>query len=169
MVNEEIERKFILNRIPDINYSKVQLIQQVYICTDDKGELRVRRITAGPNADSRIHTMTYKSKGSDIRKEVEFEITEQIFTGLVAAADGKSRSIIKTRFTGTLPDSHKTVEIDEYLGGKHHGLIIAEIEYANQREMDMHSIKTSVLSDFIEEEVTYNSAYKTHNLAINNK
>lgn len=156
MNNMEIERKFILNVLPNIIYKESQVITQGYLAIDEVGEVRVRSI------NDKSFKMTYKSNGDMIRDEIEFEITPDLFKNLINNCEG--RTLTKLRHKGKLPRDPKffdiSIDIDVYTG-KHHGLIIGEVEFVTTEEAkEFNPLKY----EWIEREVTNDSSFKNRNL-----
>lgn len=166
--NVELERKFLLNSIPNIEFTKVHYITQSYLVrNEDQGEIRLRKVQ---NGGTTVYLQAFKSIGNNRRREVEFPIDESIYVSLLEASGAKSRTITKVRFVGLLSSVSKTfqwreIEIDEYLTGKHHGLLIGEVEFNSIEQMEAFDISRI---DWIEEEVTGDPHYKNYNLAITN-
>ena len=84
----EIERKFLIKKLPDnLTSYKARKIEQAYLCTDPV--VRVRR-------DNDDYYLTYKSKGMIVREEYNFPLTKEAYGHLLAKADGNI--ITKTRY-----------------------------------------------------------------------
>ncbi|MDD3453093.1 MAG: CYTH domain-containing protein [Bacilli bacterium] len=152
----EIERKFIVNRIPNINLEKFKPanVSQGYLTTKEC-ETRIRKM----NDD---YYLTIKGNGDLIRSEVEFDITKEQFMEIKNTFN--IPLIEKTRYK--IPLTAKLIiELDIY-HNELDGLKVAEIEFEN--ELDAASF--TPLSWF-GEEVTYDPDYKNKNLinkSINN-
>lgn len=121
----EIERKFLVDRIPG-GLGEGDSIEQGYLAIGDDGvEVRVRR-----RGDDM--TLTIKSGPGMTRTEVELEIDAERFNALWPLTDG--RRVNKTRHLIPL-DGDVTVELDVY-SGAHHGLLTAEIEFPSEDASD---------------------------------
>lgn len=84
----EIERKFLIKKLPDnLTSYKARKIEQAYLCTDPV--VRVRR-------DNDDYYLTYKSKGMIVREEYNLPLTKEAYGHLLAKADGNI--ITKTRY-----------------------------------------------------------------------
>jgi adenylate cyclase len=117
----EIERKFLLDRLPP-DLGDGQAIDQGYLAIGDDGvEVRVRR-----RGDER--TLTIKSGPAQVRTEEEFDVDASRFDALWPLTEG--RRIVKTRHRVDLGEG-LTAEIDVY-GGAHEGLAVAEVEFPDE-------------------------------------
>ena len=118
----EIERKFLIKKLPDnLTSYKARKIEQAYLCTDPV--VRVRR-------DNDDYYLTYKSKGMIVREEYNFPLTKEAYGHLLAKADGNI--ITKTRYE--IPEKDNlTIELDVF-EGKFDGLLLAEVEFASEEE-----------------------------------
>lgn len=76
----EIERKFLINKLPE-NLSSYQClnIEQAYLCTDPV--VRIRR----QNED---YYLTYKGKGLMVREEYNLPLNKEAYLHLLSKADG---------------------------------------------------------------------------------
>lgn len=118
----EIERKFLIKKLPDnLTSYKARKIEQAYLCTDPV--VRVRR-------DNDDYYLTYKSKGMIVCEEYNFPLTKEAYGHLLAKADGNI--ITKTRYE--IPEKDNlTIELDVF-EGKFDGLLLAEVEFASEEE-----------------------------------
>ena len=118
----EIERKFLIKKLPDnLTSYKARKIEQAYLCTDPV--VRVRR-------DNDEYYLTYKSKGMIVREEYNLPLTKEAYGHLLAKADGNI--ITKTRYE--IPEKDNlTIELDVF-EGKFDGLLLAEVEFASEEE-----------------------------------
>lgn len=118
----EIERKFLIKKLPDnLTSYKARKIEQAYLCTDPV--VRVRR-------DNDDYYLTYKSKGMIVREEYNLPLTREAYGHLLAKADGNI--ITKTRYE--IPEKDNlTIELDVF-EGKFDGLLLAEVEFASEEE-----------------------------------
>jgi len=138
----EIERKFLVDKLPEMNINKYDNIKQYYLSLDP--EIRIR------NKNDKTYLMTVKSSGGMIRKETEFEITESIFKELIEVSIS---CVSKTRhYIGRL-------EFDIYFNIK--DLMTVEIEFDSEKEANEF-----IPLDWFGKEVTYDKRYKNKNLAI---
>ncbi|MBS6454028.1 MAG: CYTH domain-containing protein [Butyrivibrio sp.] len=118
----EIERKFLIKKLPDnLTSYKARKIEQAYLCTDPV--VRVRR-------DNDDYYLTYKSKGMIVREEYNLPLTKEAYGHLLAKADGNI--ITKTRYE--IPEKDNlTIELDVF-ERKFDGLLLAEVEFASEEE-----------------------------------
>jgi CYTH domain-containing protein len=117
----EIERKFLVDRLPG-GLGEGDRIEQGYLAIGDDGvEVRVRR----RGADT---TLTIKSGPGMTRTEVELDVDAERFEALWPLTEG--RRVNKTRHLIPL-GGDVTVELDVY-SGAHDGLLTAEIEFPSE-------------------------------------
>ena len=145
----EIERKFLVRELPDLSGVRFSEIKQGYFSI--KPERRVRKM-------DNIYLLTEKGEGDMVREEIEREIDEK--TALEYFAQSKTYIIEKKRYF--LNYGNFTIELDIY-EGRHKGLIVAEVEFENEREaLDF------VPPSWFGEDITKNKSYKNMVLALNN-
>ena len=114
----EIERKFLVDRLPD-GLGEGDRIEQGYLAIGDDGvEVRVRR-------RSDDMTLTIKSGPGMARTEEELAIDARRFESLWPLTEG--RRVNKTRHVIPL-GGELAAELDVY-SGAHDGLLTAEIEF----------------------------------------
>jgi len=147
-MNIEIERKFLINKIPE-NCKKSIHIKQYYMHIDDNFVQRLRFF----NNEKAIISLKQNCAGLS-RYEFEYEI-------LLSDAK-KIVSISNSNFTEKIRhiiyfDSIKW-EIDEFLGDNK-GLLIAEVELESEGQH-------ITLPDWIDSEVTNQNKYFNYNLAL---
>ncbi len=119
----EIERKFLLRQMPRaLAQHPHQRIDQGYLTIGhDRSHVRLRRKGRG-------YTLTFKRGASTGREEREIRLTKKQFDVLWPATAGAR--LTKTRYE--VPWRNWTVEVDVY-HGSNEGLIVAEVEFPNQR------------------------------------
>lgn len=143
----EIERKFLLERLPD-GLPEGEPIRQGYLAIAPDGvEVRVRD-RAG------TATLTVKSGPAHVRVEEELEIEPARFEALWALTEG--RRIAKTRHVLELPDG-TVAEIDVY----DDGLVVAEVEFPDEAASRAFSPP-----GWLGEEVTGDRRYANQALAV---
>jgi adenylate cyclase len=120
--HREIERKFLVRQLP-VNLSRFEHfeIAQGYLVSTRGVQVRLRRT-------GEKFSLTYKRNLPGAREEREVELTEEQFTTLWPATEGKR--LTKTRYH--VPDREHVVEIDVY-SGRHEGLVVAEVEFPDER------------------------------------
>lgn len=149
----EIERKFLLNNLPDNleNYQRLDL-EQAYISTEP-----VIRIRKKATASETRYILTVKSTGLMARQEFELDIDESSYNNLLKKAEGNV--ISKYRYLIPL-DNSLTLELDIF-HGKFKGLVIGEIEFP-----DKDSAKKYTSPEYLSEEVTFDTRF--HNSTMSN-
>ena len=143
----EIERKFLVDTIPQNKISRSKMVKQGYIVNDERQVVRVRSI-------DHDYFLTIKSTTKGLsRLEFEYAIPEEdardMFEHLCA-----SSFIEKTRHY--IEHQGHLWEVDEFQG-KNQGLIVAEIELESEDEMFQRP-------DWIGDEVSHNPRYYNMNL-----
>ena len=116
----EIERKFLLARLPDGVAAGERLEQGYLAVAPDGTEVRIRR-RAGRS------TLTVKSGPAHVRVEEELEIDDRRFESLWTLTEG--RRIAKTRHLVPL-GGDLTAEVDVFEDALA-GLLTAEVEFAS--------------------------------------
>ena len=146
----EIERKFLVDRLPD-DLPPGQRIEQGYLAIADDGvEVRIRR-RAG------TATLTVKSGPAHVRTEEELAIDERRFESLWPLTKG--RRLAKTRHVLPLPGG-LAAELDVY-HGDHDGLLVAEIEFASRSASEAFAPPA-----WLGAEVTGDARYANQRLAL---
>jgi CYTH domain-containing protein len=129
--NLEIERKFLisLQTTPFIfidNYKNYK-IEQAYL-VEGELEIRIRSITHNSKKNLIFFYMTVKKSVSKLtRKEIEFEISEEIFKELWSLSDIKVKKI-RTKIRTSIKEQPAYWEIDQYSNG----LVLMEIELPSE-------------------------------------
>lgn len=148
--NTEIERKFLLEFMPDLyGYDGTDEIKQGYIVADENIEVRLR-------SKGKKFYETVKTAGNILRKEYEIELTKNQFNTLWPLTNGKR--LLKDRYFKK--EKNLTYEIDVYKG-IHEGLIILEVEFSSIRESQRFKVPSWTIR-----EVTYDNQFKNKNLAV---
>ena len=146
----EIERKFLLTRMPD-DMPAGEPIEQGYLAIAPDGvEVRVRR-RAGRS------TLTVKSGPAHVRVEEEMDIDDRRFEALWALTEG--RRIAKTRHVVPL-GNELSAEVDVFADA-HAGLLTAEIEFASEE-----GSAAFAPPDWLGAEVTGDPRYANQSLAL---
>jgi CYTH domain-containing protein len=116
----EIERKFLIERLPDeLDRHSSSRIEQGYLALDDDSGAEVRLRRRGGEL-----TLTVKGAGRVARVEVELEPGEAQFESLWPLTEG--RRVEKTRHL--IPAGELRIELDVYEGALE-GLVVAEVEF----------------------------------------
>ena len=144
----EIERKFLVASLPDLNNVVFKELKQAYLSFEP--EVRIRSL------DDSLFYLAEKSTGDLSRSEIEPQIngvTFQILTSLV-----QGRIISKTRYYVSL-NNNLMAEIDIY-HGEFEGLITVETEFKSEKEANEF-----IVPNWYGKEITYDKRYKNKNLA----
>lgn len=151
MEGVEIERKFLLKRLPEelLTGARVRTIRQGYLIVEPDRELRIRQI-------DQEFWMTFKGGSGLERSERECRLTAEQFAFLWSLTAGKQ--IEKERH---LVDwQGYRLEIDLF-GGSLAPLVLLEVEFASRAESGEFEPP-----DFAAREVTSEPGYKNASLAI---
>lgn len=150
MSSREIERKFLLKRLPDgIEQFPHDEIAQGYLAIESGGvQVRLRK-------KGNVRSLTYKLGTKNGREEREIRLSAEQFDVLWPATVG--RRLTKIRYE--VPWKEHTIEIDVYRG-RHDGLIVAEVEFADEK-----SCAAFKPPNWIGEDVTGKSRYSNVLLA----
>jgi adenylate cyclase len=120
--SREIERKFLLKRLPDkLSRSRCYIIDQGYLASESAGR-QVRLRKKGKTA-----SLTFKVGRGAHREEREIKLSTKQFAVLWPGTAG--RRLRKVRCE--IPWKDLVIEIDIYRG-RHSGLIVAEVEFRNR-------------------------------------
>jgi CYTH domain-containing protein len=128
----EIEKKFLIRRLPDLTKFQVKQIEQGYLCTDPV--VRIRK------SDHR-YLLTYKAPAEEagssagsvrVNTEVEVPLNVKGYEHLRQKADG--HLIQKSRYLIPLEDGH-IGELDVFHGVLQ-GLVFVEVEFADVEDAD---------------------------------
>jgi adenylate cyclase len=119
--HNEIERKFLLEKVPDglDQWPHVE-IAQGYLANDSQAEARLRQM-------GKDRLITVKIFRADFRIETEVALSEEQFSQLWPATEGRRLRKIRYR----IPYEAHTIEVNVYQG-KNAGLMVAEIEFPDQ-------------------------------------
>lgn len=150
MDQTEIERKFLLARIPDLPTARRRRIDQGYL-VHEGAELRIRR-------KERTCTMTAKSLGGLSRQEWETQIPTWVFESLWPSTEGARVS--KERYT--VADGRHILEVDIFLGDLE-GLCLLEVEFKSEKHAREFRLPSWVPETV---DVTEDSRFKNRKLAL---
>lgn len=155
-MSQEIERKFLIRELPNLDGKPWLHIEQGYLCLGDKEEVRLR--SAALRDCDPIHTLTVKKGSGLVRGEEEIKLDKQQFDLLWPMT--KDRRITKRRYDYWTSNDTEDIEIDIYEGALE-GLLIAEIEFENEEQAKSYQPPT-----WIGEDVTNDDRYKNRSLAV---
>ena len=126
----EIERRFLINNIEDIDldkYEKKHIIQD-YLYKDKFTAIRKRMIKK-ENVVKYVYTVKTKAKGIAIN-EIEHEISKEEYESI--HTNPKFNTIDKIRYVIPYVEGLK-IELDVF-NGCYNGIIFAEIEFKNEEQ-----------------------------------
>ena len=138
----EIEKKYLLKTLPDLEQYVCHKIEQAYLCTDPV--VRVRR------EDDRYY-MTYKGSGMMAREEYNLPLNRSAYEHLLKKADGNV--ISKKRYLIPLESEQLIAEVDVF-ELPFAPLIMAEVEFQSEQQAN-----TFVPPEWFGEEVTFDGRY----------
>ena len=150
MKNVEIERKYLIKKLPD-NLAEYEshLIEQAYLCTDPT--IRVRK------SDDDYY-MTYKGRGLLERTEYNLPLNKDAYEKLVIKAEGNI--ISKRRYVIPIDGSDLKIELDVF-DDPFAPLIMADVEFGSVEESEGF-----IPPDWFDKEVTEDPAYHNSNMAM---
>lgn len=138
----EIERKFLLNTVPNDLYDYTcHKIEQGYLCTSPV--VRIRK-------EDDTYYLTYKGKGKMAREEYNLPLTAESYAHLREKIDG--RLITKVRYLVPIHDG-LTAEVDVF-SSPQPGLHLAEVEFES-----IEAAKEFVPPEWFGEDVTEDGRY----------
>ena len=144
----EIERKFLIGKLPDLADLDLHRISQGYISTSP--DIRIRK-------DNEKYFLTMKGNGTLCREEHTLEITSEEYNNLLAKCVG--RTIEKLRYYAPLKSGH-IAEIDIYTG-ELDGLQVVEVEFKSGADAACF-----IPPEWFGAEVTHDMRYRNSSLAI---
>ncbi len=147
-MGKEIERKFLVKEMPDLNSYTYKYLEQGYLSVNPV--VRVRK-------EDDTYYLTYKGKGFLEREEYNLTLNKESYEHLIAKADGKL--IKKKRYL--IPYDKNTIELDIF-EGELAGLVIAEVEFETVEEANSFNPPS-----WFGEDVTGNKNYTNAHLALN--
>lgn len=146
-MGKEIERKFKVKDVPDLNAYPFKMLEQGYLNVNPV--VRVRK-------EDDSYYLTYKGKGFLEREEYNLLLNEASYNHLIAKTDGKI--IRKRRYL--IPYEKYTVELDIF-EGELEGLVIAEVEFESVEEANSFTPPS-----WFGEDVTADKNYTNAHLAL---
>ncbi len=148
---KEIERKYLIKKMPSLEGVSSANIKQGFIIANDKGLLRVRTLSS---ENKKVGFITVKEKGLLVRNEYEMEIPYEVAESFLW---GCKNLIDKTRFY--IDNLETIIELDVF-NGNLKGLVVAEIEMTDENQ------KINI-PNWFGAEVTENANYTNLKLAFN--
>ena len=153
-MNREIERKYIIGEIPNLDKYKHKTIIQGYLYIDNYSEVRIRKVI---DDDIKYYYTVKINVNNLVRKEEEEEIDSKTYNELENKILKDTNIIVKDRYI--IPKDNLKIELDIYQGILE-GLKIMEVEFNN--EIEAINFK---LDGFDIKEVTNDINYKNKTLA----
>jgi adenylate cyclase len=145
----EIERKWVVECLPELSGVAARRIRQGYLTNASEGsEVRVRE------CEDEFY-LTTKSQGGLVRSEIQKEISAEEFASHWDKTLGKRVEKLRYR----IPYGAHIIDFDVYQGPRK-GLMIAEVEFSSLREAELF-----VPPPWFGREVTEDAAFKNCNLA----
>ena len=145
MKNIEIERKFLIQKLPaDLQDFAHHEIEQGYLCSDPVVRIRRRDDT---------YILTLKSGGLMEREEYEIGMDAEAYAHLKPKTDGIL--IGKTRYL--IPYKDHTIELDVF-HGEISPLVLAEVEFDSVAEAEQF-VPPDWFGKEVTEDVRYQNAY----------
>lgn len=145
----EIERKYLVERLPKLSQKPNCRIRQGYFPLKDKA-IQVRLREAGAE-----HTIGIKCGSGGVRTEEEIKIPVERFNRLWRLVRGAS--IKKNRYR--IPFGQRVIQLDVYQG-PHKGLLTAEVEFPDKKQS-----KAFRPPDWFGREITGNQRYSNEVMA----
>jgi CYTH domain-containing protein len=146
----EVERKFLVEGEPVLEGTEQRRIEQGYLALDPQRETEVR---LRREADELL--LTVKGGAGRSRTEVELPLDRDSFESLWPLTEGGRLSKVRH----LIPLDGLELELDVY-GGSLEGLLIAEVEFPDQRAADSFR-----KPEWCGEEVTGDPSYLNQTLA----
>jgi adenylate cyclase len=145
----EVERKFLVSELPDLDPSAGDEIEQGYLARGEEGGVRLRRRGE--------HLVLSAKRGAGLsREEAEIRLDREGFERLWPLTEGrrlrKRRSVVR--------HEDKKIEVDVYEGTLE-GLAVAEIEFSSEDEA-----RAFEPPGWLGREVTGERAYLNETLAV---
>ena len=138
----EIERKYLLKKVPKLEGIEFHRIEQAYLCTEPV--VRVRR-------EDEKYYMTYKGSGMMTREEYNLPLTKDAYEHLCQKADGNV--IRKTRYLIPLNQNGLIAEVDVF-EEPFAPLVMAEVEFASEEQANAFEAP-----QWFGEDVTFDGRY----------
>ncbi|MCR8635571.1 CYTH domain-containing protein [Paenibacillus radicis (ex Xue et al. 2023)] len=137
-MSKEIERKFLLPVFPakELENNTIELVSkqyifQTYLAFSEDQEIRVRKLVN--NEGISHYTHTFKSGHGLVREEIEYSISEEVYTQLLNNTKLKPLEKIRTK----VEHEGRILEVDEY---KQIDLIVVEVEFPDLHEAEVFTV-----------------------------
>ena len=142
----EIERKYRVKKMPDLESVSFHFMEQGYLNTEPV--VRVRK-------EDDNYYLTYKGKGLLVREEANLPLTKEAYLHMIEKADG----IIIRKKRYLIPYEQFMIELDVF-EAPYENLVIAEVEFESEEQANLFSPP-----DWFDEEVTLDPRYHNSNLS----
>lgn len=145
----EIERKFLINEMPELSKHVCKRLEQAYLCTDPT--IRIRR-------EDDEYYMTYKGKGLIAKEEYNLPLNKESYEKLLPKTEGniirKNRYLIPL---GMNKEGHElTAELDVF-DEPFAPLCFVEVEFETLEEADSFEKPAWMGEDVSDNREYYNS------------
>lgn len=166
---DEIERKFIIGKIPKriLDECPIHIVEHAYLNIDP--EIRIRSMMSGYDVlEDDVYVMTIKTNGGIIRKEMNIVIGLEQYRNiqdsieLVTGRDISDVTILKEYYT--YDEDGYVIEVNLVDKGKDTEFIYAEVEFGSVSEAEEYDLPkwfTDDCGSIID--VTYQDEYKMKN------
>lgn len=149
----EIERKWLLRKLPMQKPDAKYWIEQFYVSLEP--EIRLRRCMPNGDYENKVpYRMTLKGDGTLSREEVETAVTEEFYQ---QALDMINLDPIQKHYLKYNVDGY-VIEIGVILNDEK--FIYAEVEFDSEEEAKNYEFPWP---DLVEKEITYDPSYKMKN------
>jgi CYTH domain-containing protein len=137
MSNElEIERRWILRKLPELRWHQEPVTREVGYIFNDHGELRVVR---KHKRKGKSYQLTVKDDGGLVRNEWQEKIPEWAFKVLWPKTEGRRLTVARYIFY----DGDHKLEFDVYQG-RFSGLVKLECEFKNRTEALRYEVDSCI-------------------------
>lgn len=153
----EIERKWLLDKLPDATYARHYYVEQAYISTNPEVRVRKKLPCIGTPPIEDIYRLTIKGDGTLSREEIELVIPEEFYNDIMKfigkPAISKDYYIYYDRLGNC-------IEVSIVDNGK---FIYAEVEFSSEEEALAYKFPWEA------KEVTDIASYKMKNYWLNSR
>ena len=154
----EIERKFLLSKLPDLEVDEKTIIYQAYLSTNPEVRIRKKVFYSDKKPN---YKMTLKSDGLLSRKETEFDLTQEQFEK--ASSTLTKPFIRKDYYKLRIPNTEYYFDCGIVDKGEYFSFMYGEIEFPTEEEANKFVLPDKISSCIIKE-VTDDTAYKMKNI-----
>ena len=150
----EIERKFLLNKLPGIDSVKHIEIYQGYVSTKPEVRIRSYEVLSGENKGHKDYMLTIKGDGNLTREEIETYISQDFF---MKVAQFIGKPLIHKDYRKYIVDGNvlECSVVDPEMNTE---FCYGEVEYNNEKDASEFEWPFEGATD-----VTYDKSYKMKN------